>query len=201
MPCPPKMNCMHFTSTSTCIYFLSGFYFLTPMDYSPWSEGKFWPFWRQMKKGQNLQNRKDHAHQNWIACISRQPLLAWIFWGDSILWPPWTEGKFWPFWRQTKKGQNLQNRRCHAHQNWFPCISNQPLIAWIFWADSIFWPPWTIAHGPKGNFDRFEGKWKRGKISKTEKTMPTKIELPAFHVNLYLHEFFEQILFLDPHGL
>ena len=130
-PCPPKLNCMRFTSTSTCINFLSRFYFLTPMDYSPCSEGKFWPFWRQ-----------------------------------------------------TKKGQNLQNRRCHAHQNWFPCISNQPLIAWIFWADSIFWPPWTIAHVPKGNFDRFEGKRKRDKISKTEGAMPTKIGFHAFQINL-----------------
>ena len=42
---------------------------------------------------------------------------------------------------------------------------------------------------------------KGGKISKTEKTMLTKIELHAFHVNLYVHEFFEQILFFDPHGL
>ena len=41
---PPKFVCMRFTSTSTCMNFLSQFYFLTPMDYSPWFEGKFWPF-------------------------------------------------------------------------------------------------------------------------------------------------------------
>ena len=70
--------------------FLSQFYFLTPMDYSPWFEGKFWPFWRQTKKEQNLRNRKSHAHQNWFACVSHQPLLAWIFWANSIFWPPWT---------------------------------------------------------------------------------------------------------------
>ena len=40
----PKLVCMRFRSTSTCMNFLSQFYFLTPMDYSPWSEGKFWPF-------------------------------------------------------------------------------------------------------------------------------------------------------------
>ena len=28
--------------------------------------------------------------------------------------------------------------------------------------------------------------------------MPTKIDLQAFHVNLYLHEYFEPILFFDP---
>ena len=30
--------------------------------------------------------------------------------------------------------------------------------------------------------------------------MPTKIGLHAFHANPYLHEFFEPILFFDPHG-
>ena len=47
---PSKLVCMHFTSTSTCMNFLSKFYFLTPMDYSPWSEGKFWPFLKANKK-------------------------------------------------------------------------------------------------------------------------------------------------------
>ena len=39
------------------------------------------------------------------------------------------------------------------------------------------------------------------RISETGETTPTKIGLHAFHVNLYLHEFFELILFFDPHGL
>ena len=43
-PRPPNLVSMHFISTSTCMKFLSRFYFLTPMDYSPWSEGKFWSF-------------------------------------------------------------------------------------------------------------------------------------------------------------
>ena len=30
--------------------FLRRFYFLTPMDYSPWFEGKFWPFLKAIKK-------------------------------------------------------------------------------------------------------------------------------------------------------
>ena len=49
-PHPPKLVCMHFRSTSTCMNFLSQFYFLTPMDYSPWSEGKFWSFLKASKK-------------------------------------------------------------------------------------------------------------------------------------------------------
>ena len=112
-PCPPKLVCMHFMSTSNCMNFLSWFYFLTPMDYSPWSEGKFWSFWRQTKKGQNLQNRKSHAYQNWFACISCQPLLAWIFKADSIFWPPWTivhglKGNLGRFWRQAKRSHNSE---------------------------------------------------------------------------------------------
>ena len=31
-------------------------------------------------------------------------------------------------------------------------------------------------------------------------TMPTKIGLHAFPTSLYLHKFFELILFFDPHG-
>ena len=40
-----------------------------------------------------------------------------------------------------------------------------------------------------------------GKISKTVEATLTKIGFHAFHNNLYLHEFFEPILFFDPHGL
>ena len=47
---PPKLVSMHFMSTSICMNFLSQFYFLTPMDYSPWYEGKFWPFLKASKK-------------------------------------------------------------------------------------------------------------------------------------------------------
>ena len=46
----------------------------------------------------------------------------------------------------------------------------------------------------------FEGK-EKGVISPKPEATPTKIDLHAFHVNLYLHEFFEPILFFDPHGL
>ena len=67
-------------STSTCMNFLSWFYFLTPMDglkgILAVFEGK--------QKGANLQNERGYAHQNWLACISQQPLFAWIFWVDSI---------------------------------------------------------------------------------------------------------------------
>ena len=43
-PRPPKLVYMHFRSLSICMNFLSRIYFLTPMDYSPWSKGKIWLF-------------------------------------------------------------------------------------------------------------------------------------------------------------
>ena len=49
----------------------------------------------------------------------------------------------------------------------------------------------------KGNLAIFEGT----NISETGEATPTKIVFHAFQVNLYLHEFFEPILFFDPHGL
>ena len=73
---PPKLVCMHFTTTSTCMKFLSRFYFLTPMGYSPWSKRKFGPFLKANKKEPNLQNGTGYAHQNLFACISQQPLFA-----------------------------------------------------------------------------------------------------------------------------
>ena len=45
------------------------------------------------------------------------------------------------------------------------------------------------------------GNLKENKISTTGEATPTKIGLHAFHINLYLYEFFELILFFDPHGL
>ena len=43
----------------------------------------------------------------------------------------------------------------------------------------------------KGNLAVFEGS----NISETGEAMPTKIGVHAHYINLYLHEFFEPILF------
>ena len=131
------------------------------------------------------------------------------FLADSIFWPPWTivhgpKGNLGRFWRQAKRNHNgtiTWYQRGHAHQNCFPCISCQLLLAWIFWANSIFWLPWTIVHGLKGNFGRFWRQAKRNHNSDTGEAMPTKIGFHAFHFNLYLHDFLKPILFFDPHGL
>ena len=53
-PHPPKLVCMHFTTTSTCMNFFSQFYFLTPWTIVHGSKGKFGCFEGKQKKGQNL---------------------------------------------------------------------------------------------------------------------------------------------------
>ena len=60
-----------------------------------------------------------------------------------------------------------------------------------------FLTPWTTVHDPK--IGHFKGKQKSD-ISETRKATPTKLGVQAFHINLYLHEFFELILFFDTHG-
>ena len=67
-----------------------------------------------------------------------------------------------------------------------------------FFNQFYFLTPWTIVHGPKGNFGRFWRQAKRSHNSDTGEATPTKIGFHAFHVNLYLHKFFEPILFFDP---
>ena len=53
-PCSPKLDCMHFTSISTCMNFLSQFYFLTPTDYSSQSEKEILAILKTNKKEPNL---------------------------------------------------------------------------------------------------------------------------------------------------
>ena len=138
------------------------------------------------------ETRRSHAHQNWFACISHQPLLAWIFWANSIFWPPWTivhgsKGNFLNKISETWKAHSTKIGLHAFHINLY--------LLWIFWANSIFWEAKSMAV-LKGNF----GKW-RSHNSETGIATPTKIGLHAFQVNFYLHEFFEPILFFDPHGL
>ena len=95
-----KLACMHFTLTSTCMNFLSWFYFLTPTDYSLWSKREIWPFFKGQRKGKNLWNWRGHTHQNCFAYISHQPLCALFFWAG-----------IWLFWRQMKWRKNLQSQR------------------------------------------------------------------------------------------
>ena len=134
MSCPPKLVSMHFTSISTCMNFLSQFYFLTPMDYSPWSEREIWSFLKVTQKGAKSPKPEMSCPPKLVSmhftststCIN---FLSQFYFLTPMDYSPWSEGKFGPFRRCLKKEQNLRNQRCHAHQNWFPCISHQPPLA------------------------------------------------------------------------
>ena len=114
---------------------------------------------RQMKKGQNLGNRKCLDYQNWFPCIPSflcQPLLAWIFKADSILWPPWTidygpKGNFDCF-ETNKKGQNLRNQRGLPTKIGFHAFHvNLYLYKFLRWFYFLT-PMDYIVHGPKRKF-------------------------------------------------
>ena len=115
---------------------------------------------------------------------------------------PWSERKFWPFLKANKRSHNSKTGEATPIKNGFHAF-HVNFYLHEFFEPILFFDPHGlyIVHGPKGNFGCFEGKQKRDKISETEDATPTKIGFHAFHVNLYLHEFFEKILFFDPHGL
>ena len=153
---------MNTLSNSTCINFESWFYFLTPKNYSPWSKRKIWP---NSKRNKISETRKATPTKIGFHAFHINLYLPEIF--DLILffdphYSLWSEGKIWPFLKTDKKGQNLQKRRGHAHQSWFPCNSHRPLLASIFWANSIFWSPWTV-HSLKGKFGHFKDRQKGAK--------------------------------------
>ena len=62
-PRPPKLVCMHFRSTATCTKFLSQFYFLAPMDYSPCFERGIW---RKMKRRKMFKAMVIHTKGSWF---------------------------------------------------------------------------------------------------------------------------------------
>ena len=92
-PDQPKLVCMHFTSTSTCMNFLSQFYFLTPMDYIVHGlKRNFGHFEGKQKRGEISKTKEDmpikfgfqreiereKIKHNYCACTSLQKLLAHI---------------------------------------------------------------------------------------------------------------------------
>ena len=112
-PCPPKLVCIHFTSNSTCLNFLSQFYFWLPWTIVCGSKGTFDHFEGKQKTSKISKIVVVMPmHQNWFACISHQLLLAWIY--EPILFfdphglYPWSARAIWPFWRQTKMSKSLR---------------------------------------------------------------------------------------------
>ena len=58
------------------IFYFILFYFLTPMDYSPWFEGKVWPFWRQTKK---ISPKLERQHPPKLVCMHFTSIPTCIF--------------------------------------------------------------------------------------------------------------------------
>ena len=107
-PRPPKLFSMHFRSPSTYMNFLSRFYFLTPMDYSPWSEGKFWPFLNASKKGAITPKSERSRPPKLFSMHFRSTsiymnFLSRFYFLTPMDYSPWFEGKFWPFLNASKK--------------------------------------------------------------------------------------------------
>ena len=143
-PHPPKLVCMRSGSTSTCMNFLSRFYFLTAMDYSPWSEGKFWPFLKADKRGK----------------ISETEVT-----------------------KPTKFGLHAFHIDLYLHE---------------FFELILFFDPHGIAHGPKGNFGCFEGKLKGAITPKVERPHPPKLVCMRFGSTSTCMNFLNRFYFLTP---
>ena len=93
------------------------------------------------------------------------------------------------------------NQGGYVHQNWCACMLNQLLLAWFFWVNSIWLNFLTtmdyIVHGPKGKFGQFD----KQQCLQNRRATPNKIAFHAFYFNLYLHKFFEPILFFGKGNL
>ena len=65
---PPKLVCMHVTSTSTCMNFLSQFRLIEFFDdnglYSPWVEGEIWSFLKVAKSP-----KLERSHPPKLVCM------------------------------------------------------------------------------------------------------------------------------------
>ena len=71
-PCPSKLVCIHFTSTSISIKFLGLFFFDPHELHSPWSKREIRPFLKLI-----------YIHFTSIStCMN--------FFGQFYFWPPWT---------------------------------------------------------------------------------------------------------------
>ena len=173
------------------------------MDYSPWLKRENWPFLKTTEKEQNLQNWRGQANQNWCTCITHPLLLAWIFEPILIDFIFWHQKGNLAVFKGNRKGAKSskperprQPKLVCMHYTSTPTCMN-------FWANSNwsnFLTPMDynyIVHGPKGKFGQI---WKLFYLWNQRGYM-NQNWFACIYINLYLHEFFEPILFFDLHGL
>ena len=110
--------------------FLSRFYFLTPWTIVHGLKGNFGSFEEIHLRGQISETGKATPTKFGFNAFYVNLYLYKIF-EPILFFDPHglSKGKFWQFLKANEKDQNLRNWRGHAHQNWFACVSSQPLLA------------------------------------------------------------------------
>ena len=105
-PRPPKLVCMHVTSTHTCMNFLSQFRSIKFFDdhgLSPWSEREIWPFLRvavspKLKRPRPPKLVCMHVTSTHTCMNFLSQFRSIKFFDDHGL-SPWSEREIWPFLR------------------------------------------------------------------------------------------------------
>ena len=103
---PPKLVCMHVTSTPICMIFLSQYRSIKFFDdhglYSPWVEREIWPFLKvavspKLKRSRPLKFVCMHVTSTPICMIFLSQYRSIKFFDDHGLYSPWVEREIWPF--------------------------------------------------------------------------------------------------------
>ena len=181
---------MHISSTSTCMNFLSQFYFWPHR-----SKGNFGRFLKANKKGPISPKPERPCPPKLVWMHFTSPFICMNFLSWFYFLTPWTivhasKGKFSQIW---KEAISLKlERPCPPNLVWMHFTSPSTCMNFL----NQFW--WEILAVLKANK-------KGGKISKNGEAMPTKLGTHAFHINLYLHFFKASSIFWPPwttvHGL
>ena len=179
--------------------------FLTPIDNSHFLKGNFGRFWRQTER--SIISKTGRPRPPKLVCMCFRSTFTCInCLSQFIFWTPWSivygsKGNFGCFWKQAKGAITPKPER-HAHQNWISMHFMTTSNAWIFEPILFFDPCELLCHGLKGKILLFWRQTKSDRISETIKAMPTyKFVFHAVYITLYLLNFFEPILFFEPHGL
>ena len=184
---PPKLVCMHVTSTPAYMIFLGRFQSIKFFDdhglyIVHGSERENWPF---LKVAISPKPERTTPTKIGVYVCYINSILAWFFWANSnrlnflmtMDYSPWVEREIWPFLKvpiSPKPRRPRPPKLVCMHLTTIPTCMN---FLSRFQSIKFF-----HFYGLQVNF-----------ISETEKTTPTKIGVHALDINPYLHEFFEPI--------
>ena len=137
-------------------------HFLTPMDYSPWSEREFWPF---LRVAISLKAKRPHPPK--LVCMHLISGPTCMNFSADSNWLNFlmTMDYIWPFLK-VAISPKLEKPHPPKLVSW-----HQSLLAWIFWADFEWLNFLTTMDCRKGNLAIFESS-----ISpKPERPRPQKL--------------------------